>query len=196
MKRFALFLITLVLAAAAHAATSVAFVRGQAAQTTYIGWNHPTQASADAFALKGCRAAAKRVGAAAAKCVVGGRYTTLGAGAVVCGKSECTWATGRASKQEAADAAYRGCVDAGHGNCNATNIDTWIEEVGEAAPARPRAAPAKQCSPPAGKTTRSTTRCNNGACSRTFENGCTVQFQAPYCHNPFNGQWEWKPDGC
>lgn len=196
MRRFALFLITLVFASTGNAATSVAFVRGHAPQTIWVAWDQPGQATADARALKGCRELARKSGIKTATCVVGGRYTKLGAGALVCGKSGCSWGTGHTSKQEAADDAYRNCVAQGFGSCNATDIPTWTETVGDGERATARVAPAKQCSAPAGKTVRSTTRCNNGACSRTFENGCTVKFQAPYCHDPFSGKWEWKPDGC
>ena len=42
------------------------------------------------------------------------------------------------------------------------------------------AAPAgKSCQPPAGRTLRYSDRCYNGDCTRTFENGCQVRFQAP-----------------
>ncbi|MET0857924.1 MAG: hypothetical protein ABWY27_14305 [Telluria sp.] len=194
MKRFAVFLIALLFASIGNATTAVAYAKGQVPQTIYITWSQPDQATADALALKGCREAAKKAGAA--KCVVGGRHPVLGAGAVVCGKADCYWVYGHDTEQEAADAAYGECAKADKPNCNATNIVTWTEKVGDAKLPKPRAAPAKQCSPPAGRAVRSTTRCNNGACSRTFENGCTVQFTAPYCHNPFSGQWEWKPDGC
>jgi hypothetical protein len=197
MKHLALVLLAFLFASIGNAATSVAYVDGRSAQTIYIAWNQPNQATADSFALKGCRDAAKKSGSKAGeKCAVSSRYTDLGAGAVVCGQGGCAWVVGQPSEQEAADQAYRDCVGQGKGNCNATNITTWTEKVGDGKPARSHAAPAKQCSPPAGRAVRSTTHCNNGACSRTFDNGCTVQFEAPYCHNPFTGQWEWKPDGC
>ncbi|MET0858359.1 MAG: hypothetical protein ABWY27_16540 [Telluria sp.] len=195
MKRICLFLTVFLFASIGNAATSVAFVKGQATQTIFIAWSQPNQAIADALALKGCRGLAKKAGTSA-KCVVGGRYAQLGFGAIVCGKGDCAWVTGRASAQAAADDAYRECVAADTADCNGTDIMTWTEKVGGVQPAIKPSAPARQCSPPAGRAVRSTTRCNNGACSRTFENGCTVQFQAPYCHNPFSGQWEWKPDGC
>ncbi|MFC0131865.1 hypothetical protein CR105_16775 [Massilia eurypsychrophila] len=195
MKRFYLLLVALLFASGAHAATAVAFAKGQVPQTIYVSWNQPNQASADALALKNCRGLAKKAGTRA-KCVIGGRYTLLGFGALVCGKGDCAWANGRATAQAARDDAYRQCVAADIADCQATDILTWTDSVGGGQPAIKRAAPAKQCSPPAGRAVRSSTRCNNGACSRTFENGCTVQFQAPYCHNPFSGQWEWKPDGC
>ncbi len=195
MKRFYLFLVALLFAASGHAATTVAFVKDHAADTIFIAWSHPTQASADALALKGCRGLAKKAGSNG-KCVIGGRYTQLGFGAIVCGKDDCAWVAGRPTAQAAADDAHRQCIAGDIADCKGSDILTWTEKVGGPQPVIKRAAAVKQCSPPAGKAVRSTTRCNNGACTRTFENGCTVQFEAPYCRNPFSGQWEWKPDGC
>ncbi len=197
MNHFAAVLLTFLFASASHAATSVAYVDGKSVRSIYVAWNHPTQAAADSLALRGCRDAAKKAGIAAAeKCVVRARYTDPGAGALVCGQAGCAWVVGQPGEQAAADQAYRDCVAADNGNCNATNITTWTDKAGGARPAKARAAPTRQCSPPAGRVVRSQTRCNNGACTRTFENGCTVQFEAPYCHDPFSGQWTWKPDGC
>lgn len=198
MRRFALFLMSLLVAGAATAATSVAMVAGQAPRTIYIAWSQPSVAVADTLALKGCRDLARKIAlkGAAGKCAVVARYTDLGAGALVCGTRECAWAYGQDSTQEAAQNAFKSCTTAGFAGCNDTDVLTWTENVGGGQPAARRAAPARQCSPPAGKVVRSQTRCNNGACTRTFENGCTVQFEAPYCHDPFSGQWSWKPDGC
>ena len=77
-----------------------------------------------------------------------------------------------------------------------------------ATPARAKAQPQPQpifastrggaasCQPPAGQVLRYSDRCYNGNCTRTFENGCSVQFQAPYCYDALKGKWDWKPDGC
>lgn len=54
----------------------------------------------------------------------------------------------------------------------------------------------KSCNPPSGKTLRYSDKCVNGDCVRTFENGCTKQFQAAYCYDSLKGRWDWKPDGC
>lgn len=198
MQRIALFFITLIclqLSSASNAATAIAFVPGQVPDTIAVAWNHPTQQAADLAALKACRGFAKGKGVGGT-CKVGGRPVKLGAGALVCGKRECAWATGYDTRQEAADAAYRSCVNSDFGDCNGTGISNWIDQVGGKGALVPKAAPLKTCSPPAGKMVRSTSRCTNGDCTRTFENGCTVRFQAPYCHDPFSGKWEWKPDGC
>jgi hypothetical protein len=66
-------------------------------------------------------------------------------------------------------------------------------------PATPKAAAPDRfgkCQPPGGKVVRYTDRCTNGDCTRSFENGCSVRFQAPYCYDIASGQWTWKPDGC
>jgi len=53
-----------------------------------------------------------------------------------------------------------------------------------------------QCQPPAGRVLHYRDQCSNGDCRRTFENGCSVRFQAPYCYDALSGEWTWKPDGC
>jgi hypothetical protein len=52
------------------------------------------------------------------------------------------------------------------------------------------------CQPPTGKVLRYSDRCYNGDCTRTFENGCSKRFRAPYCYDALEGRWDWKPDGC
>lgn len=71
-----------------------------------------------------------------------------------------------------------------------------------AAPAHPSSPPPAmpnrmgKCQPPSGKVLRYSDRCTNGDCTRTFENGCSVRFQAPYCYDLLSSSWKWKPDGC
>lgn len=48
----------------------------------------------------------------------------------------------------------------------------------------------------AGKVLRYSDHCFNGDCTRTFEDGHQVRFQAPYCYDAVSQQWAWKPDGC
>jgi len=48
----------------------------------------------------------------------------------------------------------------------------------------------------AGKALRYSDHCFNGDCTRTFEDGHQVRFQAPYCYDSLSQQWVWKPDGC
>lgn len=81
-----------------------------------------------------------------------------------------------------------------------SNLDGYAGRKSTAKPAsaKPTAlVPAQnKCSPPAGKTQRYSDRCVNGSCTRTFENGCSVQFQAAYCFDPIQQRWDWKPNGC
>ena len=66
------------------------------------------------------------------------------------------------------------------------------EKVAAAKPSKPM----KECQPPAGKLLRYSDNCQNGDCVRTFENGCSKRFQAPYCFDPMQNRWTWKPEGC
>ena len=54
-------------------------------------------------------------------------------------------------------------------------------------PARPNAQPGR---------TACNTRCNNGSCYRTYDNGRKVQFQAQRKYNAFTSQWDWKSGSC
>lgn len=182
-----------------HAFSAIAFVPGHAPKTVYAGWNWPTQGEADKVALDGCRATAKESGISklADKCRVGHRQKVVGAGAIVCGKDECSFVGGYETNQAAINAAYKSCTDK-FKDCQKTGITSWWDEAGYP---RKQAKDVGQgekvaCSPPAGQVVRSKTQCSNGDCIRTFENGCQVRFQAPYCHEPVSGKWEWKPDGC
>lgn len=56
--------------------------------------------------------------------------------------------------------------------------------------------PLKECQPPKGRVLRYSDNCQNGDCVRTFENGCSKRFQAPYCYDMLQQRWTWKPDGC
>ncbi len=40
------------------------------------------------------------------------------------------------------------------------------------------------------------TRCSNGNCYRTYDNGRKVQFQGKQKFNSFTSQWEWDSGGC
>jgi hypothetical protein len=188
----------LLLPGVSHAYTAVASLQGHSVSTMYAGWNFSTQKTADAAALDGCRKTAKANGLSklASKCEVIHRQKGPGAGAMVCGKIGCTIRTGYDTEQDAVDEAYQQCEQEGYGNCQKTDITNWWDDAGYRKQAVKDVQPAKTCGPPPGRTVRSTTQCNNGDCTRTFENGCTVKFQAPYCHDPFSGKWEWKPDGC
>jgi len=199
MRLFSLFslLVSLLMPLAGQAFTAVASVSGHAGETLYAAWNHPTQKEADALALKGCRLAAKETGIAnlASKCVIVQRQKSAGGGAMVCGEDGCAYTTAYATQQGAVDAAYKICAQS-YKNCQQTGITSWWDEAGYRKQLLKAVKGGGSCSPPTGRNVRSQTQCNNGDCLRTFENGCQVRFQAAYCHDPFSGRWEWKPDGC
>ena len=188
----------LLLPSVSHAYSAVAWVEGHPVATTYAGGNWPTQKIADATALEGCRAAAIESGLKkkAGTCKVVHRQQGPGGGAVVCGKKGCSVSTGFDSEQDAVDRAYQQCGEHKYVECQKTGITSWWDDAGYRKQAVKNVNPAKSCGPPPGRTVRSTTQCNNGDCTRTFENGCAVRFQAAYCHDPLSGRWEWKPDGC
>jgi hypothetical protein len=195
----ALTLVTcLLLPALGHAHSAVAWVQAHPVSTNYASWNYPTQKIADAAALDGCRKAAKENGLTkeAPKCKVMHRQKGRGAGAVVCGKTGCSMSTGYDTEQDAADKAFLQCQQKGFGECRGTDITSWWDDAGYPKPAPEVASMGKTCGPPPGRTVRSTYQCNNGDCTRTYENGCTVRFQAPYCRDPATGKGEWKADGC
>ena len=188
----------LLLPGVSHAHSAVAWVQGHSVSTIYAGWNFATQKAADATALDGCRKAARESGLSkvASKCKVQHRQEHPGGGAIVCGKNECSMNTGSDTEQGAVDAAYQHCERQNYVDCQKTEIRSWWDDAGYSKLAHKNGSPAKACGPPPGRTVRSTTQCNNVDCTRTFENGCTVRFQAPYCHDPVTGKWEWKADGC
>lgn len=199
MKRFPRILAVLaclLLPGVSHAYTAVAWIDGQAVNN-YVAWGYGTQKGADIAALEGCRTKARDNDLAgdALKCKVAHRQKGVGGGAIVCGKTGCTVASGYATKQEAVDEAYQDCVQNKY-ECPNENITGWWDETGYPKQKVKKIAAAETCGPPPGKVVRSKTNCNNGDCTRTFENGCTIRFEAPYCRDPFSGKWEWKPDGC
>jgi hypothetical protein len=195
---FLALLTCLLIPGVSHAYSAVAGADEDTVLTIYAGWNFSTQKEADSRALAGCRAAAKKNGMAkaAANCKVSHRQKGPGGGAIVCGKTGCSLSTGYDSEQDAVDRAYQQCEEHKYVECQKTGMTHWWDEAGYPKQPARNAAPTKACGPPPGRTVRSTYQCNNGDCTRTFENGCTVRFQAPYCHDPLTGKWEWKADGC
>lgn len=188
----------LLLPGVSHAHSAVAWVQGHSVSTIYAGWNFPTQKTADAAAVDGCRKTAKENGLSkvALKCKVQHRQEAPGGGAIVCGKNECSMNTSSGTEQDAVEAAYQHCVRQNYVECHKTEFTSWWDDAGYRKKTERKTAPAKVCGPPPGRTVRSTYQCNNADCTRTFENGCTVRFQAPYCRDPSTGKWEWKADGC
>lgn len=176
--------------------TSIAMVHEHAPETYSVSSNYGSQREADQAALKGCSEAAVRNGIPkqAGKCKVMDRQKGPGFGAIVCGESTCSWVSGYDQKQEAVDSAHQTCTKSD--NCPDTDILAWEDFAGYPKPRQEIHQRTKACSPPAGQVVRSRTECTNGACLRTFENGCQVQFNAPYCFDPLQQRWDWKPDGC
>lgn len=180
-----------------HAYTAVAWIDGRA-HVHYAATNYSSQKEADVAALEGCRTSARESGHSSetSKCKVVNRQKVPGGGAIVCGNGGCTISTGLDTEQDAIDRAYQRCEEEKYVECQKTGMTSWQDDEGYPKQHPKKVKSAATCGPPPGRTVRSTYQCNNGDCTRTFENGCTVRFQASYCHNPVNGQWEWKPDGC
>lgn len=198
--KFSCFLLTLVVALThqvTYAFSSVAVVPKHSTESVYAAWNYPSQKEADSVALEGCRAEARGsgIGKLAMQCRIVLRQKDVGAGAIVCGENGCAYVSGHPSKEAAIAAAFAECSKH-FKTCQETNITAWWDEAGYRVRQVKAPTTKEACGPPPGKVVRSTYQCNNGDCIRTFENGCQVRFQAPYCRDPFNGRWEWKPDGC
>lgn len=181
-----------------QAYTAIAQVDGTPRGTIYAAWGYATQKEADLAAVKGCRAYAKESGLTkkSANCAVIHRQKGFGGGAMVCGVGGCAMSTGVDTQQNAVDRAFRQCEQKKLGDCQTTDITSWWDETGYGQPSTPKREAKSNCGPPPGRTVRSTYQCSNGDCVRTFENGCAQRFQAPYCHDPISGKWDWKPDGC
>ena len=179
-----------------HARSAIADIPNHATESIYAAWNFPNQKDADTAALEGCRSTARASGIAdlAQKCRVALRQKGEGAGALLCAENGCSFVASYPSEQEAVDAAYDNCVSA-YKNCPSDNIRVWKDETGYSKKVA-SSSPTKACAPPSGRVVHSQTQCNNGDCIRTFENGCQVRFNAPYCFDPVSGTWSWKPDGC
>lgn len=162
--------------------------------TSAFAYGSPSQAKADASALAECKK--KLTSAKGAKCTIWHRAKAEGYGALSC-DGVCSVVTGAVDVGEAASRAIHNCMeDANNSESGClSDLHVWVDrnfsEPPKVATAKPKA-----CSPPTGKTVRSTTQCDNGACVRTFENGCQVKFDAPYCLSPVTGKWDWQPDGC
>jgi hypothetical protein len=187
----------------ADAYTAVAVVNGHSTQTMYVAANHETQNEADAYAVAGCQARAREEELAdrAAHCAVADRPDQGGAGALVCGDTGCAWSTGAANELQALALALKNCDSAGYGNCQPGGKSHWFDDDTASQPravnvtgTNPRLLAA--CSRAPARNARYTTHCDDGACARTFENGCKVQFTAPYCQDAASGKWAWKADGC
>ena len=181
-----------------YAHTSIAWVHDQAVTTTYAAWDFSTKGKADVAALEGCRTRARSAGLGklASQCRVGHRQMGAGAGAIVCGKKGCATRTGHETVEDAMRVAYDSCVREKYESCQTSEITTWWDEAGFQKQAVKGNAGPTACRPPPGQPVRSTTQCASANCTRTYENGCSVRFVAPYCLAPSTGKSDWKPDGC
>lgn len=99
------------------------------------------------------------------------------------------------SNSDLADAdAKAGCEENSGTSCSVV-----ISSAIPGAIAAPRAAPAsaveKSCRPTT-PSVRCTSRCTNGNCELTYENGCKMRVQVPAKFDPFNNQWTYPAPSC
>ncbi|VVE39750.1 hypothetical protein PCE31106_04074 [Pandoraea cepalis] len=86
------------------------------------------------------------------------------------------------------------------GQCSLDSAQVWFDSgqrPGRRLPT-PQAASVSPapCRIPTGQVVRMQTRCVEGACVRTYENGCTIRFQAAHCLDKGTSQYVWRPNGC
>ncbi|WP_410174599.1 hypothetical protein [Pandoraea sputorum] len=86
------------------------------------------------------------------------------------------------------------------GQCSTDGAQVWFDSgqrPGKRLPP-PQAAQAAptQCRIPTGQVVRMRTQCVNGECTRTYENGCTIRFQAARCLDKETHSYTWRPNGC
>lgn len=179
------------------AASAVAGVRGSGGFRLVYVTNQTSMAKAKVAALSRCRtqfSAGSR----------GGRCEVL-----MAGNGPAYWAVVRATNgevgvalgdtQEAAIGdAFVVCQRAGQ--CTLENAQVWADNgqrPGRRLPPPPaaQASPA-QCRIPTGQVIRMQTRCDALGCTRTYENGCTVRFQATRCFDKETNRYVWQPDAC
>ncbi|WP_174990479.1 DUF4189 domain-containing protein [Pandoraea captiosa] len=102
--------------------------------------------------------------------------------------------TEEAAVQDALIACQRG------GQCSLEGVQVWFDSgqrPGKRLPP-PKVAQSSpvQCRIPTGQVVRTRTQCVNGECIRTYENGCTVRFQAAKCLDKETHSYVWRPNGC
>ncbi|WP_411829102.1 DUF4189 domain-containing protein [Pandoraea sputorum] len=86
------------------------------------------------------------------------------------------------------------------GQCSTDGARVWFDSGQRPGkrlppPQAAQAAPA-QCRIPTGQVVRMRTQCVNGECTRTYENGCTIRFQAARCLDKETHSYTWRPNGC
>ncbi|VVE11359.1 hypothetical protein PCA20602_02649 [Pandoraea capi] len=181
----------------AYAASAVAGLRTANGLRYVYVTNQTSMAKAKVAALDRCRtqlAPGSR----------GGRCDVL-----MAGNGPAYWAVVRASNGEvgvalgdtqesAAQDAFVVCQRGGQ--CAMESAQVWFDSGQRAGrrlppPKAVQAAPT-QCRIPTGQVVRMQTQCINGECTRTYENGCTVRFQAARCLDKETHSYVWRPNGC
>ncbi|WP_287495892.1 DUF4189 domain-containing protein [Pandoraea sp. CB10b_02] len=183
--------------APADAASAVAGVRSAGGVRLVYVTNQTSMAKAKLAVLERCRS---RLGAGSR----GGRCEVM-----MAGNGPAYWAVVHASNgevgialgetQEAAlQDAFAVCQRGGQ--CTTDGAQRWLDEgqrPGKRLPPTPAGLPAQvQCRIPTGQVVRMQTRCVNGECTRTYENGCTIRFQAARCLDRETNTYVWRPNGC
>lgn len=184
-------LISLLLATSAYAAHAVAFAQTPTGSSYNWQLNQPTIKIAEQKALKACQAKAKEQHYLS-KCQVSGANGPAYVAFYHADNGGVGWAS-HPDRQAAINAAFAECQK--RGSCPDEAATVEFDE-GQRPVKLVSVAPTKACRPPSGRVINSRTSCNNGDCVRTFENGCQIRFEAPYCYDSLTSQWQWKPDGC
>ena len=179
------------------AASAVAGVRTSSGLRYIYVTNQTSMAKAKVAALERCRTQLSS-SARGARCDV-----------LMAGNGPAYWAVVHASNGEvgvalgdtpesAVQDAFVACERGGR--CSTDHAQIWFDNgqrPGKRLPP-PKAAQAApgQCRIPTGPVVRMQTQCVNGECIRTFENGCTVRFQAARCLDKETHTYVWQPNGC
>ncbi|VVD88673.1 DUF4189 domain-containing protein [Pandoraea anhela] len=190
--------VTVLVSTPGYAASAVAGVRTANGLRYLYVTNQTSMAKAKLAALDRCRlqlASGSR----------GGRCDVLMAGngpaywAVVrAGNGEVGVALGD-TQESAVQDAFVVCQRGGE-QCSLDSAQIWFDNgqrPGKRLPP-PKAAQAAptQCRIPTGQVVRMRTQCVNGECTRTYENGCTIRFQAARCLDKETHSYVWRPNGC
>lgn len=153
----------------------------------YFVGSQPTVAKARELALRNCR----NDGGTKRKCSIAGATEGPRYWAVFHASNGAIGLAWNRDRQKAIDEAHAECGK--RGECPNEAAHVWYDE-GQTVVQAPVSS--GNCRPPTGKVLRSETYCENGDCTRRFENGCVVRFQAAYCYDPLEQKFVWKPDGC
>ena len=114
--------------------------------------------------------------------------------AVAKSKTRTQAASGYDTADGANEAALQGCIVETARDDVCSIVLTFYDDTN--GPLTSAAAGASHRKGPTDTVVQYSDNCYNGDCVRTFKGGKTMRFQAAYCHDPFSGKWDWKPDGC